>query len=95
VSDALGTALSAAMDKDAGAADRVVKMKREVNRLATQAARHQAQRLVAKEPNRLPAYAVERDILEHLKRVYYFSKRIARRVREMPAPSLPVPERVA
>ena len=55
-------------------------MKAEINRLADAARRHQAGRLVTAEPKRLPAYAVEMDILENLKRVYYFCKRIARGV---------------
>jgi phosphate:Na+ symporter len=36
--------------------------------------------LVAEEPNRLPAYTVEMDILQNLKRIYYFAKRMARLV---------------
>ena len=52
----------------------------EINRLADSAALHQARRLVAQEPNRLPAYTVEIDILQNLKRIYYFAKRIARMV---------------
>jgi phosphate:Na+ symporter len=40
----------------------------------------EARRLVAAEPNRLSAYTVEVDILENLKRVYYFCKRMARLV---------------
>jgi phosphate:Na+ symporter len=35
---------------------------------------------VAEEPNRLAAYTIEVDMLEHLKRVYYFSKRMSRGV---------------
>ena len=53
-------------------------MKKEINRLSDSAALHQAQRLVAEEPNRLPAYTVEMGILENLKRIYYFTKRMAR-----------------
>ena len=37
-------------------------------------------RLVAEEPNRLPAYTMEIDIIEKLKRIYYFSKRMAKSV---------------
>ena len=62
------------------AAEHVVAMKREINRLADSAALHEARRLVAEEPNRLPAYTVEMDILENLKRIFYFCKRIARGV---------------
>ena len=56
----------------------VSSMKQEINKLADSAAIHQAQRLVAEEPNRLPAYTVEMGILENLKRIYYFTKRMAR-----------------
>ena len=40
----------------------------------------QAQRLVADAPNRIAAYSVEMDIIEKLKRVYYFAKRMAKTV---------------
>jgi phosphate:Na+ symporter len=80
VSSALADAMLAATERSKEAAQRVVDMKREINRLASSAALHEARRLVAKEPNRLPAYAVEMDILENLKRIYYFCKRIAREV---------------
>ena len=33
---------------------------------------------MAEEPNRLLAYTVETDILQSLKRIYYFAKRMAR-----------------
>ena len=47
-------------------------------RLADSAAMHEAKRLVAREPGRLAAYTFEVDVLESLKRVYYFTKRMAR-----------------
>ena len=56
------------------------KAREDVDRLAESAALHQARRLVAEEPNRLPAYTVEMDILQNLKRIYYFAKRMARLV---------------
>jgi phosphate:Na+ symporter len=55
-------------------------MKGDINRFMESAAMHQAQRLVAEEPNRLAAYTMEMDIIEKLKRIYYFSKRIAKAV---------------
>ena len=42
--------------------------------------RRQAGRLVAEEPNRLPAYTTEMDVLQNLKRIYYFAKRMAKTV---------------
>ena len=78
VSKALEMALMAVSQKNEEAARYVTGMKTEVNRLADSAALHEAQRLVAQEPNRLPAYTLEMDLLENLKRIYYFAKRMAR-----------------
>ncbi|MDH3888154.1 MAG: hypothetical protein OEU78_06620, partial [Gammaproteobacteria bacterium] len=41
---------------------------------------HQATRLVVDEPHRLAAYTLEIDIIERLKRIYYFAKRMAKAV---------------
>ena len=78
VSKALEFALMAVSQKNKEAARHVNAMKADVNRLADSAALHEAQRLVAEEPNRLPAYTMEMDVLENLKRIYYFAKRMAR-----------------
>ncbi len=80
VTRALAAAMQAATQKSEEAAQVVIDMKGEINRLADSAAIHQARRLVAEEPNRLPAYTVEMDILQNLKRIYYFAKRMARLV---------------
>jgi phosphate:Na+ symporter len=80
VTGALDQALIAMTQKDEKAAGDVVSMKQEINRLANSAALHEARRLVAKEPNRLPAYTIEMDMIENLKRIYYFCKRIAREI---------------
>ncbi len=55
-------------------------MKTEINRLMDSAAMHQIKRLVAEEPNRLAAYTIEMDIIEKLKRTYYFAKRMAKTI---------------
>jgi len=80
VTKALAAAMQAATQKSEEAAMVVIEMKGEINRLADSASLHQARRLVAEEPNRLPAYTVEMDILQNLKRIYYFAKRMARLV---------------
>jgi phosphate:Na+ symporter len=64
--------------RDLVAAQRVVGAKRQIQHLADEAARHQITRLVAHESHRLPAYSIETDIVEDLRRVYYFAKRVAR-----------------
>jgi phosphate:Na+ symporter len=80
VAKALDTALLAVTQKNGEAATLVRNMKGEINRLAEAAAAHGADRLRAREPQRLPTYAVEMNMIENLKRVYYFSKRMARAV---------------
>ncbi|NNK49116.1 MAG: Na/Pi cotransporter family protein [Gemmatimonadetes bacterium] len=78
VGRALDMALLAVTQKNEAAAAEVVAMKSEINRLADSAHLHEAKRLIAQEPGRLPAYTFEVDVLESLKRVYYFTKRMAR-----------------
>ncbi len=78
VARAFDAAMSAVTTKSVEARRVVAAMKQEINRLAESAALHEARRLVAEEPNRLPAYTVEMGVLENLKRIYYFTKRMAR-----------------
>ena len=73
-------ATTAVVEQDQDSADEVIGMKSDINRLMNSAALHQARRLVAEEPNRLAAYTVEMDIIEKLKRIYYFAKRMAKTV---------------
>jgi phosphate:Na+ symporter len=75
---ALDQALLAVTQRNPDAARMVLDMKPEVRELADSVTRHEARRLVAEEPNRLPAYTLEIDTLENLKRVYYFCRRMAR-----------------
>jgi len=62
------------------AAQSVTNMKDEISRQIDSAALHEAKRLVAEEPNRISAYTIEMDIIEKLKRIYYFAKRMAKTV---------------
>jgi len=80
VSNAVDMAGDAVMENDQIAAQEVIAMKGDINRFMESAAMHQARRLVAEEPNRLAAYTLEIDIIEKLKRIYYFSKRMAKAV---------------
>ena len=75
---ALRAAIQAVSQNNREAADLVIAMQREIQNLANSAAVHQATRLVAKEPNRIPTYTIEIDIIEKEKRIYYFSERMAR-----------------
>ncbi|MTW22969.1 Na/Pi cotransporter family protein [Allochromatium palmeri] len=80
VSRALGTALQAVAQNNEIAARTVTAMKREISAIADSAAAHEARRLVAEEPKRIPAYTLEIDIIEKLQRIYYFAKRMAKTV---------------
>ena len=62
-------------------------MKADMARMAEAAARHGAERLVAPEPHRVPAYAVETDVLTQLMRIYYLCGRMARVVVSPERPS--------
>ena len=45
------------------------------------AARHEARLLGARDSKQLAVYAIEVDVIEKLKRIYYFAKRMAKTVR--------------
>jgi phosphate:Na+ symporter len=78
VYDAFQLALIAVTQKDQAAARKVSQMKSHIRNLERAAAQHQAVRLVADEPNRIVTYRFETDLLTNLKRIYYFTRRIAR-----------------
>ena len=80
VNKAFRLAVQAVSQSNEEVAKMVIAMKDEVSALADSAAAHQAQRLVAEEPNRIPAYTIEIDIIEKQKRIYYFAKRMAKTV---------------
>ncbi|RLJ21816.1 NAD+ kinase [bacterium endosymbiont of Escarpia laminata] len=80
VSQAVELALQAVKLQDTNRADQVTGMKTTVQQLFDAATNHQATRLVADEPNRLQAYTLEVEIIEKLRRIYYFAKRIAKLV---------------
>ena len=77
---ALASAIQAVSQSNQDVAKLVIGMKDEISNLADSAATHQAARLVAEEPNRIPAYTIEIDIIEKQKRIYYFAKRMAKTV---------------
>ena len=78
VYDAFLLALIAVTQKDQAAARKVSQMKSHIRNLERAATQHEAVRLVADEPNRIATYRFETDLLANLKRIYYFTRRIAR-----------------
>ncbi len=75
---ALDLALLAVTQKNETAAREVSAMKSQINSMARKAEVHQAERLIADEPNRVATYAFNTDVIAHLKRVFYFIRRTAR-----------------
>ncbi|MDJ0665095.1 MAG: Na/Pi cotransporter family protein [Acidimicrobiia bacterium] len=75
---AFDLAILAVTQKNEAAAREVLSMKRSINTLARKAEAHEAERLVADEPNRIASYGFETDLIAHLKRVFYFTRRTAR-----------------
>jgi len=80
VARTVGTAVQAVSQDNPRAAQTVTTMKREISEIVDTSAHHLAERLVADEPKRIPTYTIEVDIIEQLKRVYYFAKRMAKTV---------------
>lgn len=77
---AIERSLRALVEHDTTIAQEVMAAKLEINQLVTEAEEHLSRRLSADEPNRLVAYRLESEIMEYLKRMYYFAKRIAKLV---------------
>lgn len=80
VHKALNLAIQSVSQSNLAVAKSVIKMKDEIVKLSDSAAVHQAARLVADEPKRIPAYTIEVDIVEKQKRIFYFAKRMAKTV---------------
>ena len=87
-------ALQALDAGDAEMAELVIAAKGEIQHLADAADVHLAHRLTAEAPDRLVHYRVESELIEYLKRVYYFAKRIAKTLAARaahPGPNEPPP----
>jgi len=63
---------------DADVAREVMRAKNDINELARHAEAHLSRRLAADQPKRLAMFRLESEILEYLKRMYYFAKRVAK-----------------
>ncbi len=78
VTRATDRAIRAIVSNDVEEARKVAEAKAEINRLAAVAETHLFSRLAARAPNRLAMFRLESEIMEYLKRMYYFAKRIAK-----------------
>ncbi len=82
VTRSVNGAIQAVSQNNEIAAMQVIDMKQEIVDLVDSATEHQAERLVAEEPNRLAAYTIEIDIIEKQRRIYSFAKSMAKSVIE-------------
>ncbi len=71
-------AIVALSQEEDAAARTVIGMKREVNKREEELRDHLGLRLVGDEPNRVATYRLEIDMIANLKRLFYFTRRIAR-----------------
>jgi len=81
ISQAVEQAIKAVELNDHRAGQNVVNAKSEINHMVDEANAHLAHRLTTEDPerpDRLAYYTVEIEMIEKLKRIYYFAKRIAR-----------------
>jgi phosphate:Na+ symporter len=76
-------AIEAVAKGDAKMAGEVIAAKDEVSRLADGTYQHLIRRVGARGPEGVPAYQIEAEIVESLKRVYYHAKRIAKVVQHV------------
>ena len=67
---------------DKEAAREVIRAKNRINQLSQEIERHITRRMTADAPQRRLTYQIETELLENLKRVYYFTKRIGKAVLE-------------
>ncbi|MEQ9410651.1 MAG: Na/Pi cotransporter family protein [Fuerstiella sp.] len=73
-------AVRAVVDQDPDVAREVLDAKAEINQLVAAAEEHLSRRLSAPDPNRLVAFRLESEVMEYLKRMYYYAKRTAKLV---------------
>jgi phosphate:Na+ symporter len=77
---AFKSAIHAVSQHNAKAAEAVILMNDEIEKIAGSAMAHEAARLVAEEPNRIPAYIIEIEIIDKQKHIYSVAKRMAKTV---------------
>ncbi|MEN8133724.1 MAG: Na/Pi cotransporter family protein [Pseudomonadota bacterium] len=85
---AVEQATQAVVHCDLGCAKKAVNAKMEVDRLAENAQDHLFGRLTIEAPHRLSTYRMESELIENLKRIYYFTKHIGKTLSEIDTQSL-------
>ncbi len=85
VSGQVDLAVQALVTNDHEMAQNVIQAKPEIASLAADAEMHLSRRLGADEPKRMITFHLESELIEYLKRMYYFAKRIAKIVQSNPS----------
>jgi len=80
VLSALETTLDAMGDFDYAAARSVLEAKTQIAEIASDLESHLAERLTSDREHRVIVFGLESEIVEYLKRTYYFTKRIAKEI---------------
>lgn len=85
VSLQVSQSIDALITNDHTTAKKVIGAKPTINQLSTEAEEHLSRRFSADEPQRMVAFRLESEMIEYLKRMYYFAKRIAKIVDHNPS----------
>ncbi len=80
VARSMRDALRAVAENDLPLAKQVIQSKVGIYRQADLATEHLSKRLLADEPHRVVVFSAESEIVEHMRRVYYYARRIAKLV---------------
>ena len=85
VSLQVSQSIDALITNDHTTAKKVIGAKPAINQLSKEAEKHLSRRFSADEPQRMVAFRLESEMIEYLKRMYYFAKRIAKIVDHNPS----------
>lgn len=80
IADTTSLAIKAVSEQDQETATRVINMKTGISETVYSDSAYLAERLIAHEPSRVLIYTAEVQLLENIKRIYYFSKRMCKTV---------------
>ena len=80
VSQSLDSAIMAVKHNDPDMALEVIGAKEGITEAAEEIDRHLVDRLIAEDPHRAATYRIESQLIENYRRIYYFTKRIAKLV---------------
>ena len=85
VSLLVNQSIEAIITNDHVMAKKIIGAKPTISQLSADAEKHLSRRFAADEPQRMVAFRLESEMIEYLKRLYYFAKRIAKIVDHNPS----------